>query len=89
MPCALAAADRELAIATSMRRGEFLALDWQHVHLEERYMHLPETKNGESMNVPLSTQAVAILAVLKGDDEPEGRVFDVSANASSRPGRAP
>lgn len=71
----------ELAIATAMRRGEILALDWQHVHLEERYVHLPETKNGESRDVPLSTQAVAILAALKGDDEPEGRVFDVSANA--------
>ncbi len=71
----------ELAIATAMRQGEILALEWRHVHLEGRYAHLPETKNGEPRDVPLSTRAIAILAALKGDGEPTGRVFDVSANA--------
>src|SRR3712207_8137699 len=47
-----------LAIETSMRRGELLALRWEHVDLERRVAHLPRTKNGSSRDVPLSTRAV-------------------------------
>jgi integrase len=43
----------ELAIATAMRQGEILALEWQHVYLEGRYAHLPETKNGDGAGVEL------------------------------------
>ncbi len=41
-----------------MRRGEILSLTWEGVHLGERYVHLPDTKNGDSRDVPLSTQAL-------------------------------
>ncbi|MGB5807404.1 site-specific integrase [Castellaniella sp.] len=51
----------QLALETAMRRGELLSLRWEHVDLERRTAHLPDTKNGDSRTVPLSTQAVEIL----------------------------
>ena len=52
------------AIETGMRRGEILSLCWQHVHLDKRYVHLPDTKNGDSRDVPLSPQAMELLREL-------------------------
>jgi integrase len=49
------------AIETGMRRGEMLSLTWEHLHLEKRYVHLPDTKNGDSRNVPLSPVALELL----------------------------
>ncbi|MDI6748226.1 MAG: site-specific integrase [Rhodocyclaceae bacterium] len=70
------------AIETAMRQGEILALDWKHVDLERQTAHLPETKNGTTRNVPLSTTAVALL---KGDGEVKrlrrGKVFPTTASA--------
>jgi len=68
-----------LALETAMRRGEILALRWEHVDLKRRVLHLPETKNGSPRDVPLSTKAVAIL-----EDLPRhiiGRVFNTSETA--------
>ncbi|MDE2465878.1 MAG: site-specific integrase [Alphaproteobacteria bacterium] len=53
-----------LAVETAMRRGEIAALRWEHIDLERRVAHLPETKNGNSRDVPLSPAAVAALAAL-------------------------
>lgn len=53
------------AIETAMRAGEIINLTWQHVHIERRIAHLPETKNGYARDVPLSTQAIALLHKLK------------------------
>ena len=54
----------QLALATAMRRGELLALRWEHIDLNGRTAFLPETKNGDSRTVPLSTAAVKVLAEL-------------------------
>lgn len=62
-----------------MRRGELLALRWEYVDLKRRVLHLPETKNGTSRNVPLSTKAVAVLEALPRNMS--GRVFDTSETA--------
>ena len=66
----------QLAIETAMRRGEILKLEWRHVNLEKRTAFLPDTKNGDSRTVPLSSRAVLILRELPksaGD-----RVFPIS-----------
>ena len=52
------------AIETGMRRGEILSLTWEGVHLGKRYVHLPDTKNGDSRDVPLSPQALELLGDL-------------------------
>ncbi|MES9995629.1 tyrosine-type recombinase/integrase [Desulfovibrio aminophilus] len=52
------------ALETAMRRTEIASLIWSDVDLKRRFVHLPQTKNGESRSVPLSPDAVAILAGL-------------------------
>jgi len=47
----------QLALETAMRQGELRRLRWQHIDLNRRTAHLPDTKNGEAMTVPLSTTA--------------------------------
>lgn len=54
----------EIALLTAMRRGEILSLRWEHVDLNERTAFLPDTKNGESRTVPLSSAAVAVFKQL-------------------------
>jgi integrase len=54
----------QLALATAMRRGELLSLNWEHVDLQGRTAFLPDTKNGDSRTVPLSSTAAQVLAEL-------------------------
>ncbi len=54
-----------------MRRGELLSLQWEHVDLERRTAYLPDTKNGDSRMVPLSTHAVDILKSVPSYPKPE------------------
>lgn len=53
-----------LAVETAMRRGEIAGLLWENIDLGRRVAHLPETKNGNARDVPLSTAAVDVLAGL-------------------------
>ena len=55
-----------LAIETAMRAGELLSLAPEQVFLEQRYAHLDRTKNGDSRDVPLSTEAVRLLGMIPG-----------------------
>jgi len=57
-----------LAFETAMRSSELLGLTWGRVHLEAQYVSLPETKNGDSREVALSTRAVELLKRLQGLD---------------------
>ena len=57
----------QLAVETAMRRGEIAGLRWEHVDLSRRVAHLPETKNGNARDVPLSSAAVVALAALLPD----------------------
>lgn len=67
------------ALATAMRRSEIAALRWEHVNIQQRSAHLPETKNGTARTVPLSREAVSILEALPR--RIDGSVFGMSANA--------
>ena len=80
-----------LALETAMRRGELLSLQWEHVDLSRRTAHLPDTKNGDSRTVPLSSKAVEIFKGLKlsksggeegaNESHASGAVFPTSAMA--------
>jgi integrase len=66
----------EFAVATTMRMGELLRLQWAYINFEHRIAHLPDTKPGTHRDVPLSSHALAILTSLPQPHE--GRVFPVS-----------
>lgn len=72
----------QLTLETAMRLSELLALEWKHIDLAHRVAHLPETKNGEARDVPLSTAAVGVLK--KQPRRLNGRVFGVTSNYVSR-----
>ncbi len=63
-----------LAIETAMRQGEIWGLLWSNISIPKRTAVLPDTKNGTSRDVPLSTKAVALLESLPRTGD---RVFDI------------
>lgn len=64
-----------LEIETAMRDGEILALTWPEVYPKK--VHLPETKNGDERDVPLSPRARELLGFMRGIDPV--KVFTVTA----------
>ena len=68
-----------VATETTMRRGELLQLERQHLNINNRTAYLPMTKNGDSRTVPLSTRAIATLN--KIPIHISGKVFPLSETA--------
>jgi integrase len=52
-----------LALTTGMRQGEIRRLHIDHIH--PAWLHLPKTKNGEERDVPLTTEAEAVVAEIR------------------------
>lgn len=67
-----------LAIETAMRQGEIWGLEWNRVHLKERYVTLDMTKNGTKRDVPLSPRAVKLFEKLPQTDS---KVFTACTQA--------
>lgn len=65
------------AIETAMRCGEICGLTWPHVNLDQRYLHIPLTKNGSGRDVPLSSEAIRLLRQLPKE---EGSVFGLNTS---------
>jgi len=72
------AAAFDLALETSCRRSELLAVRWVDVDLEARTMLLRNTKNGRHRLIALSGRAIIVLRGLPQDTE---RVLPISAEA--------
>jgi integrase len=53
------------ALFTGMRRGELMKLRWENVDLAARTLHLPTTKNGDPLNLPLSAFLADLLTKRK------------------------
>ncbi len=53
-----------LLLATGMRRGELLGMQWRHVDLVGNRIFLPKTKNGHSRTVQLNAGACRVLAAI-------------------------
>jgi integrase len=60
---------------TGMRRGEILAMRWQHVDLKSRCLLIPEAKNGHSRVLPITTEMLAILETSNLEND---RVFPIA-----------
>lgn len=69
-----------VAIETSMRLGELLAMRWPLIDLRRRIVHIPTSKNGESRTVALSTAAAKALEGLP--KRLDGRVWGWVASDS-------
>ena len=54
-----------IALFTGMRRNEIASLRWDHIDLDGRALHLPKTKNGDPLDLPLSSYLVDLLAKRK------------------------
>lgn len=69
--CKLEFAERRdfllLAIRTGLRSNDLKTLRWEHVHLDQRRIHLPKPKGGtrRAFDLPLSDQLVALLTTRK------------------------
>jgi integrase len=65
----------ELALETAMRRGEILGMEWEHIDLKSRTVHIPITKTDIPRTAPLSLKAIELLFALP---DKTGRVFDLA-----------
>lgn len=68
-----------LALETTMRRGELLALTWRDIDLQQQIAQLHTSKNGQPRTVPLSKFATSTLAQLPC--KTSGEVFPITAYA--------
>lgn len=50
-----------LALFTGMRRSEIASLRWDYIDLEGRALHIPKTKNGDPLDLPLADFIVDLL----------------------------
>lgn len=53
-----------IAIETAMRHSEIWNMQWEDINWKKNYVNLPQTKNGTSRDVPLSSTAVRLLKKL-------------------------
>lgn len=72
-----------LALATSMRQGELLAMRWDWIDFQQRVASIPAdtAKNGEARDVALSGEALSVLQPMARNIN--GRVFGQWKDASS------
>ena len=70
-------------LLTLARLGEATAACWRDVDLERGLWTIPDTKSGEPHQVPLSRQALALLAAIRPTDaDPSALVFPTSTGAA-------
>jgi integrase len=51
----------KIALFTGLRRGEIFGLRWQDIDFHNGIIHLPVTKSGDKKEIPMNTQARAVL----------------------------
>ena len=72
----------QLAIETGMRRSELLSIQWHNIDLENRFLILPDTKNGDTRAVPLSSKALSLINEVARNST--GKVFISKPNSVSQ-----
>lgn len=54
-----------MALLTGARKGNVLAMRWSEINMDHKIWRIPDTKNGDPHNVPLSPKAIEILVKRK------------------------
>ncbi|MEE3608150.1 tyrosine-type recombinase/integrase [Avibacterium paragallinarum] len=67
------------AIETAMRAGEICKATWQDFNPTKRLLFIPQSKNGYSRTVPLSSKAIAIIERLATIRTADDRIFQLNA----------
>jgi len=70
----------QLALLTSMRRSELIKLQWEDIDWSKQLIHLKDTKNGESRQIPIFDKVKVILESIAGDTGP---LFPIKEHAVS------
>jgi integrase len=68
-----------LALATAMRQGELLSLEWGNIDLTRKVAKLDDTKNGERREVPLFPAALTVVEALPRNIS--GKAFTIGTMA--------
>ncbi|WP_369773046.1 tyrosine-type recombinase/integrase [Thioalkalivibrio sp. ALE9] len=71
-----------VAVETAVRRGELTALTLKHFDLCRRVVHLPESRNGQARDVPLSKRAREERTAIPR--RPAGREWGLTPDAACR-----
>jgi integrase len=74
-----------LALSTGMRQGELMNLKWPDIQLNDSYLILHETKNGERRRVPLSGHALNLLKKLNTVRRIDTTILFPSKKDASKP----
>lgn len=67
------------ALETGMRRGEIAHMLWQHIDMKTAVLLVPDSKNGDTRHVPLSTHALKVLNALPR--RVDGQVWGIRADS--------
>jgi len=73
-----------LAVETGMRRGEICGMRREHIDLTHGVVHLPDTKNGTSRDVPLTPWAKEVLRRFLVGRSLRGPVFSMRPGSVTR-----
>jgi integrase len=68
----------QLALLTAMRRSELIKLQWEDIDWSKQLIHLKDTKNGESRQIPIFDKVKVILESIEGD---KGPLFPIKEHA--------
>ena len=71
-----------VAMYSGMRRGEILTLRWESVDLARGVVHVPHTKTGTPLELPMTRQLASILEWRHSDTGGDGWVFPSSSSRS-------
>jgi integrase len=59
---------------TGMRRGEILAMRWEHIDIKARVLSIPISKNGLARKIPVTK---AMMGILEGQEPDNATVFPI------------
>ena len=70
-----------IAAWTALRAGEIRALRWGDIDFDQHFIHLKDTKNGSSRDVPMLDEVEAVFIAMRGDDrDGEDWVFPAASD---------